>query len=146
MKTNQLLITAYCSSDLPASLFLMNFDSFLLQVTQFDKSINPFLLVFLRLDNCLQYFLYNWHNRFPMFLYSIFHSIFRIFHFIFHLIVSFISLHLSSQFLFLLQNLQYIQEHQLMKQMQKMKHNRWQQKENVQSNLKPYSLFMLFKH
>ena len=146
MKTNQLLITAYCSSDLPASLFLMNFDSFLLQVTQFDKSINPFLLVFLRLDNCFQYFLYNWHNRFPMFLYSIFHSIFRIFHFIFHLIVSFISLHLSSQFLFLLQNLQYIQEHQLMKQMQKMKHNRWQQKENVQSNLKPYSLFMLFKH
>ena len=146
MKTNQLLITAYCSSDLPASLFLMNFDSFLLQVTQFDKSINPFLLVFLRLDNCLQCFLYNWHNRFPMFLYSIFHSIFRIFHFIFHLIVSFISLHLSSQFLFLLQNLQYIQEHQLMKQMQKMKHNRWQQKENVQSNLKPYSLFMLFKH
>ena len=49
--------------------------------------------------------------------------------------------------LILLQNLQCLQKHQLMKQIQKFKHNRWMQKqkyENVQSNLNSYILFYAF--
>ena len=41
------------------------------------------------------------------------------------------------------QNSQYLHQHQLMKQIKKLKHSYWQQKqkqENAQSNLKPYTL------
>ena len=65
----------------------MNLDFFLLQTAQFDKSINLFCLVFMNLSFHLQYFSYNWHNMFLLFLYVIFHITFKISDFSFHFII-----------------------------------------------------------
>ena len=40
------------------------------QTTQFDTSINLLCLVHLMLELCFQYFSYNLHNMFPLFLYE----------------------------------------------------------------------------
>ena len=50
------------------SLFFIKVDFFLPQITQFDKSINPFCLVFLTFEFRCQYMFYNWRNTFLLLL------------------------------------------------------------------------------